>query len=404
MMAKMMNNPSKAIVWTDSDNVVHIRNSERGTLDKCAQRWWWGWREGLRPKETATPLWFGTAIHEALADYYRPGKKRSKDYIDKFRESADMEAEYIRVELGGVDEDKWVDAMTLGETMLKGYVTEYGGDRNWDVIATEQSFELTIPWLSGRTLSPLEKVLAKRATFNTDYFILNGTFDGVYRDRSDKRTKLMEHKTAASIFLGHLSMDNQAGTYHLVAQTVGRSQGWLGPKENISEITYNFLRKGMPDERPKDSQGYTTNKPTKDAYILAIEEHEGDRDIWPTTRTGTVKFPTVVELLAMAEQRGLTVLGERSARQPAALFMRHLVKRTPNMRKTQLQRLQIEVTEMGMYAAGLKIVGKSPSRDACAFCDFKDMCELHESQAGWLEYRNAMFRTTDPYEDHRKSA
>lgn len=390
------------IIWTDADGIIHIRNSERGTLDKCPQRWWWAWREGLRPKETATPLWFGTAVHEALADYYRPGRKRSKDFIDKFRESCDMEAEYIRVELGGLDEDKWVDARTLGETMLLGYHKEYGGDRNWDVIATEQSFELRIPWLDEdrRRLTPFEKVLVKRlikAGIEHKFFILNGTFDGVYRDRNDKRTKLMEHKTAASIFLGHLSMDNQAGTYHLVAQTVGRTQGWLKPKENISEITYNFLRKGLPDERPRNADGYATNKPTKINYITALIEDGYEFSKKPDGHT-------VAFLQEAAEERGLIVFGEVSKRQPAALYLRHPVKRTPSHRRTQLERLQGDVTEMAMRVHGLMSVRKTPSRDACAFCDFREMCELHESRAGWVEFRDAMFRGTDPYEDHRKSA
>lgn len=402
------------IIWTDAEGIVHIRNSERGTLDKCPQRWWWAWREGLRPKETATPLWFGTAVHEALADYYRPGRKRSRDYIDKFRESADMEAEYIRVELGGIDEDKWVDARTLGESMLLGYVEHYGGDRHWDVIATEQSFELRIPWLTDEAIASMpraEQVMAKtlrkrlqRRGIVTDFFILNGTFDGVYRDRLDKRTKLMEHKTAASIFLGHLSMDNQAGTYHLVAQTVGRTQGWLRPKENIGEITYNFLRKGMPDERPKDDQGYSCNKPTKAHYMAALRD---DLDVTMIAGgKGSVRLDkaTLPELQAAASFAGLKVVGDRSKRQPAPLYLRHPVKRTPSHRRTQLERLQGDVTEMAMLVEGLMSVRKSPSRDACAFCDFREMCELHESRAGWVEFRDAMFRGTDPYEDHRKSA
>jgi hypothetical protein len=389
--------PRRATIWADKDGVVHVRNSERGTLDKCPQRWWWAWREGLRAKETATPLWFGTAIHEALADYYRPGVKRSKDYIDKFRESADMEAEYVRVNLGGLDEDKWVDARSLGEQMLTGYVEHYGRDRYWDVIATEQSFELAIPWLDEDTKDPVERLLIrnmKKRGLEFRFFILNGTFDGVYRDKQDKRTKLMEHKTAAAISVGHLTMDNQAGTYHLVAQTVGRTQGWLGPRENIQEITYNFLRKGMPDERPRDKAGYACNKPTKAHFVLALEEAGID---WP-------KNPTLAVFEDLANKHGLAVVGDRSKRQPAPLYMRHPVKKTPAMRRTQLARLKGDVTEMALLEAGLLSVRKSPNRDTCAFCEFKDMCELHETQAGWVEYRNAMFRSTDPYEDHRKAA
>jgi hypothetical protein len=390
-----MNNPT---VWVDTDGIVHIRNSERGTLDRCPQQWWWSWRDGLRPKETATPLWFGTAIHEALADYYRPGKKRSKDFIDKFRESADMEAEYIRTNVG-LDEDKYVEARLLGETMLAGYVERYGGDRNWDVIATEQSFEVAIPYV-GRHVDPNSPIVKRILKRYGDVFILNGTFDGVYRDLDDKRTKLMEHKTAASISIGHLPMDNQAGTYWMVGETVGRSQGWLKKGQNISDITYNFLRKAMPDERPKDKDGYATNKPTKDHYIDALDPYIE----WPVAKTGAIKYPTVAVMEEMAVQHGLTVVGDRSKSQPPPLFERHQVRKTRGMRRTQLDRLQAEVIRMHAYVDGFLPLTKSPSRDHCGFCPFREMCEVHESGGGWIEFRDAVYRATDPYEDHRKSA
>lgn len=379
--------------WVDDEGIVHIRNSERGTLDRCPQQWWWAWRDGLRPKETPKPFWFGTAIHEALAHYYGPGKKRRKDYIDKFRESADMEAEYMRVQVAGMDEDAFVEARTLGETMLKGYVTQWEGDRHWDVIATEQVFEIPVKyewddhnhWL---------KTLMESAGINTHYFYVNGTFDGVFYDLSDKKYKLMEHKTAASISIGHLPMDNQAGTYWMVAQFVGHDQGWLPKGKNITEITYNFLRKAMPDERPKDKFGYATNKPIKIHYIEAL----ATRGIQPP------KSATLAVLEDLASANGLVVLGDRSKVQPPPLYERHAVRKTTSMRKMQLNRIRQEVLRMNAYVVGALEITKAPSRDHCGFCAFREMCELHESGAGWTEFRNALYRVTDPYADHRKSA
>lgn len=395
----MQEDASRLIVWLDDDGIVHIRNSERGTLNKCPQRWWWAWREGLRPKETGKALWFGSAIHEALADYYRPGTKRSKDFIDVFRHYCDMEAEYIRTNVGDIDEEKWVDARTLGESMLLGYHKHYGGDRKWDVIATEQSFEVAIP-IPRHPHPAVRKVLKQYGP----HFLLNGTFDGVYIDLADrKRRKLMEHKTAGSIWEPYV-MDNQTGTYWMVAGTVGRSQGWLGKGEQIREITYNFLRKSLPDTRPTDPQGYVTNKPTKDHYILAIEEHEGDSDIWPTTRNGSVKFPAIAVLEEMAAERGLTVYGDRSKRQPPPLYARKPMRMTVEHKRQQLTRLQADFVRMVLIKEGLEELSKHASRDNCPMCPFKEMCELHESGAGWVQFRDALFRSEDPYADHRKSA
>ena len=389
------------IIWLDKDGVIHIRNSERGTLDRCPQRWWWDWRDGLRPKETPKALWFGSAIHEALADYYRPGTKRSKDFIDKFREYADMEGEYIRTNVGSIDEDAWVDARRLGEQMLLNYRDHYGGDKDWDVIGTEQPFSVRIPVipksLKKDEITPLMRRLADQIG---SYFILNGTMDGTYRDKSDKRIKLMEHKTAASISVRHLPMDNQAGTYWMVASTVGRSDGWLGAKENISGITYNFLRKALADERPKDAQGYATNQPTKEKYLLAIEEHGLDGEL-PRLK----KDWTVVALAAIVSGHGITVLGERSKSQPPPLFERHLVRKTRSMRATQLYRLQSEFLRMAAYVYGELPLTKSPSRDTCPMCPFAEMCESHEAGGDWVALRDAMFRREDLYAVHyQKSA
>lgn len=370
------------VIWADPDGIVHIRNSERGTFAKCPQRWWWAWREGLVPKETAKPLWFGTGIHLALAHYYGPGKKRRKDFIDVWRQYADEEAEYVRVNIGGLDEDVWMEARTLGEVMLTGYVKEYQHDRHWDVIATEQSFEVSIPYLDG-----------------SGHFILNGTFDGVYRDKNDGKIKLMEHKTAATISTGHLPMDNQAGTYWMVAQTVGRDQGWLGPKENISEITYNFLRKGLPDERPKDDRGYATNKPTKKHYIEALVGVDG----W-TEADLTARGMTLEKLESIAAANYMVVLGDRSKVQPAKLFERHPVRKTPAQRRKQLERMQDDMEVMRLYVDGRLRVTKHAGRDTCPFCPFKEMCELHETGADWEEFKRALYRRADPYADHRKSA
>jgi len=394
-VGKKKNDSAKNLVVSQDGEVLRVRNSERGTLDRCPQQWWWGWREGLKPKETAKPLWFGTGIHLALAEYYQPGKKRSKDMIDLWREFAKEEAEYMRVHVGSIDEHMYVEARDLGEQMLLGYMKEYDGDKHWDVIATEQTFEVRIPWADVFTGSN-DLMTAQMSSYlhdnYGDHFLLNGTFDGVYRDKTDGRIKLMEHKTAGSISLGHLPMDNQAGTYWMVAQTVGRAQGWLKDRESIREITYNFLKKSLPDKRPRDKHGYVTNIPKREHYIEALGYGE------------VAKPPSLALMQQEADEKGIVVLGDRSKVQPPPLFVRHPVKRTQAERRTQLRRLQEEVEYMVLLRDGFVPVRKTPDRNSCSWCPFKDMCELHERGSDWESYRNAMYRSQDPYADHRKSA
>jgi hypothetical protein len=70
----------------------------------------------------------------------------------------------------------------------------------------------------------------------------------------------------------------------------------------------------------------------------------------------------------------------------------------------QLHRMHQEVLRMNALVVGALDITKAPSRDHCGWCPFREMCELHESGAGWTEFRDAMYRATDPYADHRKSA
>jgi hypothetical protein len=280
--------------------------------------------------------------------------------------------------------------------MLLGYMSHYNGDKHWNVISTEQSFEVTIPWLKAKDAKRLG---VSGHGFDTDAFIFNGTFDGVYYDERERRFKLMEHKTAGTLWEPFV-MDNQPSAYWLVAQTVGIQQGWLKKGQNIREITYNFLRKGLPDDRPRDAQGYYTNKPTKGHYLEALRTAGV---AYPTTSTGTPKGTAEV-FAALCEEAGLDVLGDRSKRQPPPLFARKASTRTPQMRRTQLQRIKDDVTEMAMLVSGQLPVRKSSGRDTCPMCPYREMCELHESGADWQGFRDAMFRSEDLYADHRKSA
>lgn len=313
----------------------------------------------------------------ALAHYYAPGKKRRTDMIDVWREYAKEEGNFLRTRKDGLDEDKWVEAQALGEAMLLGYMKEYQGDKHWDVIATEQAFQVRIPYADG-----------------SGHFQYDGTFDGVYRDTNDRKVKLMEHKTAAAIRTGHLQMDDQAGSYWAVAQTILRNQGVLGKKENIKAITYNFLRKAMPDDRPTGPDGYRHNKPKKDDLIAALEK-------------AGVALPsprTVAHLSAAADEAGVEVWGEVSQRQPPPLFERHSVKRMPNERRTQIERMKAEVQLADKYRSGELPIIKNPSNDTCPRCPFKEMCEVHEQGGDWESFRDAVFYVRDPYADHRKVA
>jgi Zierdtviridae exonuclease len=353
-----------------------LRTSERRDFKRCPQRWWWGWREGLKPQGPPNDkLWFGQGVHLALALWYKPGRIRGTDPRKTWRKFVADDIEFIRTEYTKYDPASYVEAGQYGEDLLTWYLDEYGKDPAWDVIAPEQTFEVIVPDADG---NPVVRLV--------------GTFDGVYRDLDTGELKLMEHKTAAAITLGHLPLDIQGGTYITVATFTLREQGLIGPNETVTEITYNFLRKGKRDDRPKDDQGRARNKPTKAHYLAAMP--------------GLDAKLKVADMESEAKRRGLVVLGEVSENQPTPLFHREPVTRSRREQEKQLLGIANEVVWMQDVRDGYLPLIKNQTKDCSWDCPFYTMCELEEGadDDDVLDFRNAIYRVEDPYNDHRKSA
>jgi hypothetical protein len=352
-----------------------VRTSERSIFKRCPQRWWWSSVEGLAPKEPSKALWFGTGWHFVMADYYKPGKKRSKDYIDLWRDfcdTPDAHGQYDRADAMG---EEWVDLRKLGESMLEEYVKEYQGDKTWDVIQTEMTGSVMIPTWDGE-----------------DKFQYNFTFDGVYRDTKSKKIKLMEHKTAKAISISHLTLDDQGLSYWAVAGTILRKKGVLGPKENIREIMYNFVKKGMPDTRPVGPDGQRRNKPGKMHYIEQLTD-------------ASVAIPpkglTIEKLEELAAREGVVVYGDISKNQPQPMFKRHPVLHSPKERKTTVEQMQAEHANMEAMRQGKIPVYKTPDSSCSWQCPFFTMCELHQARGDIEEFKKAVYIKRDAHEVYK---
>lgn len=346
---------------------------------RCQQQWWWTYRMGLKTNAMKPDaLWFGTGIHLALAEYYPAGMVRGPHPRETWERYCGQTMALIRdYRLGDPEQPEWVDAKKLGSAMMDGYVARYQGDPSWEVIQPEYAFHVLV----GRPNPVINYV---------------GTFDGVIRDHVDGKIKLAEHKTAASISTAHLVLDDQAGSYWAVATHELRHQGKIGPKESLYGIEYNFMRKGMPDDRPRNAQGLATNLPTKKHYVEALTGVDGwaAKDLEKMSKDG---------LEGIAAANFVRVLGDVSKVQPAPLFLRTTVKRTAAERQTQLDRIQDEVEQMDAVRSGELPITKTPTRE-CVFCPFVEMCELHEQGGDWESYMRYAFHAEDPYADHRPGA
>ena len=365
-----------------------VRTSERSAFKKCPQSWWWGYIEAIEPVgQVIGAREFGTGIHLCMERYYIPGLKRGTPLLETWEAWC---ATQDSVALAVYDDDgqkEWVDMKQMGIDMLTNYDEVWGGDPNWEVIAAELHFQINV---NGKAIDV-------------------GTIDLVVRNVKTGKIYIIDHKTCKAFpNVDWFELDNQNGSYSAVAQQVLRDKGLIGPNEKVTGFLYNFLRKGKLDQRPVNKDGFATNKPIKKHYVEALvaDDSAGERFQDQSDADATEKYYsklTLTLLEAEASERGLTVLGDISKVQPTPLMMRHPVPRTNKEKNRQLDHLTNDVIVMDAVRNKLIPVLKAPS-DRCTWCDFFLLCKVDESKGDTEMYKKRMFKSKDPYADHREGA
>lgn len=325
----------------DTVQRTFVRTTERKSFANCRQQWWWSFVDGWQAIQTRPALAFGGLVHESLAKWYIPGRKRGVLPAKAFHRLYNAAIDAGMTDFDIYNDEEKVDALELGVEMLKNYVTTYGTDDHINVISPELAFQVDMYDGVGRYL----------VTYA-------GSFDLVYEDMSNGQFGLIETKTAASINTRFLSLDEQAGSYWAFAPLVLAKLGKIKPGQDIDFILYNHLRKAMADDRPKDSMGRALNKD-----------------------------------------------GSVSKRQSPALFDRTKVYRDTADRENLMERVRQQASEMNLVREGVLQAWKNPSatypNQQCLGCQFNDICELHETGRQWEELARFTMTTWDPYEDHR---
>ena len=382
-----------------------IRQSERKAFKTCQKQWDWAWNKGFTPVlPKSDARWFGTGLHLALAEWYIKGTKRGKNPHETWDEFCGEN--YAKLAIGPYFKpDEYVDAKALGHEMITNYLKEYGLDSDWEVIAVEQRYRYRVRNRQGEIIG-----------------VLVGTFDAVFRNTKTREVWMMDHKTERDkIITNHLVKDEQAGTYVAIAMKVLRAQGKIGAEEVVRGIIYNFLRKAKADLRPRNSRGVYCNKPTSKHFLAQITRYL--TNLWDNPQTTedmkdmisvdygvpvNDEFPKLnkfkaADLPAVAEALGLEVFGDESANQQSPLFKREFVTRNGFERERQIERVGEELEQMALVRSGVVRPTKAPG-DHCAWCDFKDLCDVDEQGGDKEAYARAAFRKRDPYADHRKGA
>lgn len=308
---------------------------------RCVKRWYWKWRKGYVPKaHSFGALELGTWMHEALALWYGRGTKRNGVLALHFVGIAEA-AQFVAKQAGAPDHvlEKADELTALGEAMCYAYEARYGRDSDVDILGVEIPLEFTISNHTGVIIA-VHKLKP----------------DAVYVDKHG-RVWLMEHKTAASISTEHLSIDDQARPYGAMSESALRKKGILKEGQSFAGIMYNFLRKGLPDERPVNAKGQALNQ------------------------NGSV-----------------------SKRQPAKSFLRHPVLLTRTAKVMTLHRVRQESVEIVRMADALRekvidplALPKTPHKSCPRTCPFFGPCVAEESGVDVRDMFEAMYVRQNPY-------
>lgn len=337
-----------------------VRNSERGALKRCEWLWKWEFVDLLKPDEDAVPLRFGDLVHQALAKYYKKGQKRGPHPAKTFKKLYEAQWEELgRMNMRADDDEKWLDAGDLGHDMLTAYVERYAErDVGWQVLSTEQTFQLPVT-IRGQDIEDDEfRDFLRKLGIIPMRFVVVGTLDGLAIDHNKNPDEVffMEHKTAKTIDLAGLPMDEQAGTYWTYSPRWFWRQGILKEGQYPSYILYNFLRKAMQDTRPQNEEGHYLNQD-----------------------------------------------GSVSKKQPSRYFERQPIYRDHDDRVNMHNRLIQEVVRMELITRGIMPPIKNPGplyNPNCRGCPFRDPCELQETGADFQPMLDSIYKTWDPYDAH----
>jgi hypothetical protein len=344
-----------------------LRTSGRKDWRRCPWYGYMRWVEGWSPKRPPTWSIFGGAYHKAMEVLYPVGSVEPNQFLEEAQQTfidelkgeirkigVDIfEEEYERQEREAEDRERsvtLVPAHELGVIMLEEYVKwierTQAGDGEWEVIHTEQPFQIDVPY---------PKSWGKRFEGQT-LVVYCGTWDNLSYNRRTKEYWLWDWKTCKSL-PDHrvLDMDDQRGTYLWVAKEVLVHKGLLSPKDHLAGIVFQYAKKQLPDDRPCNAVGEALNK------------------------DGTV-----------------------SKRQPVPRFLRLESARSPEQVVRQARRVQKEAVQYQQWIDDPEMIYKNQTHE-CIRCPLYDMCEAHESGDDWELIRDEMYVQRDPFADHREA-
>lgn len=234
----------------------------------CRLAWFLGYKRGYSAKRSAPALEFGTGIHFALEQYYGKGK----DIVKAFIFWADRRIRELNEEFPDAAE-KLLEMRSLGIGMLEGYMEEYKGKDNFDIIKTEE-------FITRPLSSPTDKDPDPDCSISV-------RLDGLVRDHQTKKLFSLEHKTFSTFTPGFMDRDQQLTAQVYAGQALCDK---LKLKEEVVGVIYNGLRKQLPGPRVKNRL-FERQKVYRNANQMKMFLHRAYHQYMEFNREGFPIFP-----------------------------------------------------------------------------------------------------------------
>lgn len=316
-----------------------IHTTDRLNYKRCRQRWEFSsnLQRNLEPTDPQEALFFGTAMHEALAAYYDPATPRETSMALKVWNAYWEQNAELQLVWG----ERYDELVELGLAMLRHYCNYYApANDNFTVLFVEREYNFDIgTYCKSHGFTPMDGCEFGCTSEDVQYSF---RIDGIVRD-TYKRWWLLEHKTARTINRNRkwLAMDEQVGSYIAVVQMVEGIQ--------IEGVIYNTLAKNAPKPLRRLKNGtFSVDKSQLTTYDIARKE---------LVEAGVE--PMYREFLEALKERD------------DPFFHRELVRRNPKEIQLQWQAILGEVEEM--LNPNL-LITRNPGPFTCNFCSFYDPC------------------------------
>lgn len=237
-----------------------LRGSEYTDFLTCRKKWDYGWVEKITPKRPNNKLFFGTAFHKWLEEYYNTGcNKLSADLVTSV---------WINEQdTSGMEQTELDDLMKLLQGVATNYDKTYQeNDSQWKILATELEFIIKME----------------------DNIYMTGTIDLVYEING--KIRFADHKTISSISMYEekAKMDRQISRYwwalKMIASGIGlvkdrtpENDRWIQFPyligKEIDGFDYNLILKDVPKQPVVLKSGkLSKDKSQRTTYDLYLKE------------------------------------------------------------------------------------------------------------------------------------